>query len=303
MTLASESIETVKATGDLTDSTLFKVLDGLSPVHGVSRYPGVGRWTKHLDPKQLHPCVYGYHLARGPQVLRWLGPTLYVAESCPDHPPVDDDDKLVTCRVRLVRRFDRWNDVTARLFAADCAEAALLGERASGREPDERIWAAVDAARRYARGEIQFAALSTAWEAAWDAAAAARVAARGTAAAAAAAAARAARATAAAGAKGAAGNAAEAAAEAAAAARAAAVRAAGAVWYTAEAAAEAAAAAAEAAAWDTAPAAALDAAPAAALDAAAWGAKVALYRRLCAYLEGAPIPPVEPLYGKETPGE
>src|SRR5690606_2288105 len=92
---------------------LFKVLDGLSPVHGVSRYPGVGRWTKHLDPARLHPCVYGYHLARGPQVLGWLGPTLYVAEACPDHPPVDDGHKLVTCRVRLVRRFDRWNDVTA----------------------------------------------------------------------------------------------------------------------------------------------------------------------------------------------
>jgi len=271
MALVSESIATVKATSDLTDSTLFKVLDGLSPVHGVSRYPGVGRWTKHLDPARLHPCVYGYHLAQGPQVLGWLGPTLYVAEACPDHPPVDDGHKLVTCRVRLVRRFDRWNDVTARLFAADCAEAALLGERMSGREPDKRIWAAVDAARRFARGEIQFAALSAAWEAAWDAAAAARVAARGTAAAAAAAAARAARAAAAAAAKGAAGNAAE--------------------------------AAAEAAAWDTAPAAALDAAAAAALDAAAWGAKVALYRRLCAYLEGAPIPPVEPLYGKETLGE
>jgi len=241
---------------DLTDSTLFKVLDGLSPVHGgVGRYPSVGRWTtRHLDPQQLEPCVYGYHLTRGPQVLGWLGPTLYVAEACPDHPPVDDGHKLVTCRVRLVRRFDRWNDVTARLFAADCAEAALLGERASGREPDERIWAAVDAARRYARGEIQFAALSAAWEAAWEAAAAARVAARDTAKAAAAAAARAARATAAAAAKGAAGNAAE--------------------------------AAAEAAAWDTA-------------EAAAWDAKVALYRRLCAYLEGAPIPPVEPLYGKE----
>jgi len=239
----------------LTD-TLYKVLDGLSPVHGgVGRYPSVGRWTtRHLNPQQLKPCVYGYHLTRGPQVLGWLGPTLYVAEACPDHPPVDDGHKLVTCRVRLVRRFDRWNDVTARLFAADCAEAALLGERMSGREPDERTWGAVDAARRYARGEIQFAALSAAWEAAWEAAAAARVAARDTAKAAAAAAARAARATAAAAAKGAAGNAAE--------------------------------AAAEAAAWDTA-------------EAAAWDAKVALYRRLCAYLEGAPIPPVEPLYGKE----
>src|SRR5690606_8414079 len=146
---------------DLTDSTLFKVLDGLSPVHGgVGRYPGVGRWTRHLDPQQLQPCVYGYHLARGKQVLNWLAPDLYVAEPCPDHQPVDDGHELVTCRVRLVRRLDRWDETTARLFAADCVEAALLGERMSGREPDERSWAAVDAARRFARGEIRSAALS-----------------------------------------------------------------------------------------------------------------------------------------------
>src|SRR5690606_29775030 len=130
-------------------------------------------------------------------------------------PPVDDGNKLVTCRVRLVRRLDRWDETTARLFAADCAEAALLGERASGREPDERTWAAVDAARRYARGEIDRGEFNAA-RAAEAADAAVRAAAvRYTA---------------------------EAAAEAAAAARAAAVR------YTAEAATRAAAAAAEAAA-------------------------------------------------------
>src|SRR5690606_8357476 len=125
------------------------------------------------EPQQLQPCVYGYHLTRGPQVLRWLGPTLYEAEACPDHPPVDDGHKLVTCRVRLVRRLDRWDETTARLFAADCAEAALLGERMSGREPAERSWAAVDAARRFARGAIRSAALAAA-RAARDAARAAR---------------------------------------------------------------------------------------------------------------------------------
>src|SRR5690606_21686236 len=103
------------AMGDLTDSTLFKALNGYEPVHGGDgRYPGVGRWTRHLDPAWLQPCVYGYHLTRGPQVLGWLGPTLYVAEACPDHPPVDDGNKLVTCRVRLVRRLDRCDETSAR---------------------------------------------------------------------------------------------------------------------------------------------------------------------------------------------
>jgi len=219
---------------DLTDTTLFKALDGLRPVHGGDgRYPGVGRWTRHLDPDRLQPCVYGYHLTRGPQVLRWLGSTLYVTEACPDHDMVVAADKVVTCRVRLVRRLDRWDAVTARLFAADCAEAALLGERASGMEPDERSWALVDAARRFARGEIDRGELD-----------AARTAAR---------------------------TAARAAAGAAA-------------WYARTTAWYATSTDAATATWD------------------AWDdAQDAQYRRLCAYLEGSPIPPVEPLYGKETP--
>lgn len=148
---------------DLSHDTLFKALDGVNPVNGGDgRYPGVGRWTRHLDPDRLEPCRYGFHLARGPQVLEWLAPTLYVAEACPDHSPVEAGGKVVTCRVRLVERLDRWDETTARLFAADCAEAALLGERACGREPDERSWLAVEAARRFARGEIGRAELSDA---------------------------------------------------------------------------------------------------------------------------------------------
>jgi len=157
---------------DLTDQTLFKSLNGLRPrIADTSyRYPGVGQWTRHLDPSSLAPCKVGYHIARGAQVLEWLGPTIYVAEACPDHGPIEGGDKLVTCRVRLVERLNRWNETTARLFAADCAEVALLAERAAGREPDERSWAAVVAARRFARGDIDRSALGAAWDAAGDAA-------------------------------------------------------------------------------------------------------------------------------------
>ena len=38
-------------------------------------------------------------------------------------------------------------------LACDCAERALQRERYAGREPDPRSWAAVEVARRYARGE------------------------------------------------------------------------------------------------------------------------------------------------------
>ena len=66
------------------------------------------------------------------------------------------------------------SDAQLRLVACGVAESALLRERAAGREPDARSWAAVEAGRRHARGEIDDAALRSAWSAAaWSAAAAA----------------------------------------------------------------------------------------------------------------------------------
>jgi hypothetical protein len=150
--------------------TFYKVLNGLSATNGgAHRYPGVGRWTRHLHPNRLEPCSYGYHLAKDVQLLDWLGPTIYQAEPCPDHPPIAAGGKWVTCRVRLVAKLP-WDDRVARLFAADVAEAALLGERASGREPEGRSWAAVEVARRFAVGEATAAERAAAGAAAWDAA-------------------------------------------------------------------------------------------------------------------------------------
>jgi hypothetical protein len=55
--------------------TFYKVLDGLSATNGGDhRYPGVGRWTRHLTPTGCMPCSYGYHLAEDVQLLDWLGP-------------------------------------------------------------------------------------------------------------------------------------------------------------------------------------------------------------------------------------
>jgi hypothetical protein len=59
---------------------------------------------------------------------------------------------------------------TLRLIAAEYIERALLGERESGREPDARSWAAVEAARLYARREIGAVALAAARADATDAA-------------------------------------------------------------------------------------------------------------------------------------
>ena len=171
---------------------LFKTLDGLRPATADTdyRYPGVGRWTRRLDPDKLRLCGYGYHYVTDGQVLDWLAATIYEAEPCSEHAPLTDGDKSVTCRLRLVRRFDGWNDRTARLFAADCAERVLpLFE---GLYPDDsRPRDAIVAARRFVNGEIGFvesasaamfaktasiaastAASTAAWAAAWAASAA-----------------------------------------------------------------------------------------------------------------------------------
>ena len=156
----------------------WKTLNGRTPTIADTRYRyPVGQWTRHLDPADLVVCGYGYHLAKDADVLDWFDATLYTAEPCQEHGIVlEGDNKVVTCRTRLTR-VKAWNDRTARLFAADCAERALQRERDVGREPDERSWAAVEAARQYALGQISRQKMAAAWAAgvaAWEAAWAAR---------------------------------------------------------------------------------------------------------------------------------
>lgn len=259
----------------LDHDTLFKALDGTVAPVAEYRYP-IGRWTKHLDPATLQPFKVGYHLARGPRVLPHLTSDLYVAEPCPEHGLIEVDERLLTCRVSLTR-IATWNERTARLWAADCVESALLGEQMCGREPDVRSWGAVDATRQYADGligvnELESAragAESAAWAAVQPipelvAELAARVAAR---------------------------HAAEAAA-----------------WTAAQpdtsAALRAVVAATSEAAWNAWYAveagAARDVTEAAVRYAAEAGwssAQITLYDRFLVYLNGAELPPVQPLYG------
>ena len=105
--------------------TYYKVLNS----DGSACHGGNGKW--HL-PKGKRPgkwmpnianpilCERGYHLVKDAQLLEWLGPTIYVAEY--RGATVRDSTKLVAEQARLVSRVDTWNDRTARLFAADCAE-------------------------------------------------------------------------------------------------------------------------------------------------------------------------------------
>src|SRR5690606_3074010 len=115
------------------------------------------------------PCNRGYHLCRdAADLLKWLGPTIWVAEV--DGKVVAHRDKVVAERARLLRRLP-WDERTAREFAADCAERALAVYEAAY-PGDDRPRRAVEVARAYARGEAtrdELSARAAACAAAWAA--------------------------------------------------------------------------------------------------------------------------------------
>lgn len=145
---------------------------------GKGVWPVPGEWLEVNGA--LVPCSNGLHLCAREHLVSWLGPTIWEAEyegECIDH-----GDKLVVRRARLVRQVETWNDRTARLFAADCAERALPIFEAH-RPGDARPREAIASARAFARGEISAAAraaaraasaaaMDAAMDAAWSASAA-----------------------------------------------------------------------------------------------------------------------------------
>ena len=167
---------------------LFKVLTaGGTGAHSSYEWPlpqngKPGAWTPYLKG-HLIVCSYGYHLCREQDLIHFLdaGPVIYEAGAYRDRVVLTDNDKVVVRKARLVRRLHTWNDRTARLFAADCAENVLpIFEKKSPN--DDRPRKAIEAARAFARGEIDRNQLAAAWAAAWAAASAAAWAAAGAAA-------------------------------------------------------------------------------------------------------------------------
>jgi hypothetical protein len=80
-------------------------------------------------------------------------------------------DKLAGTRRTVVWSLtQRQTDRALREFACRCAEGALLEERAAGREPDPRSWAAIEVARRHSAGRATDEELAAASDAARDAA-------------------------------------------------------------------------------------------------------------------------------------
>ena len=109
-------------------AALYKVtdLDG-RPLHG-----GTGRWPLPQDGQPgrwrsvrglLVPCQRGLHLVTLEQLPFWLGPVIWEAEAAGER--IDEQDKIVVRRARLIRRVEAWTPQLARQFTAECTDRAI----------------------------------------------------------------------------------------------------------------------------------------------------------------------------------
>jgi hypothetical protein len=154
----------------MSNTVLYKVLGP----NGEACKGGKGVW--HLPTKdspaawmpevRVNPCYSGYHLCTMEQLPRWLGPTIWVVEGRGEM--VDHGDKLVYAEARIIGATG-WNQRSARLYAADCAEHVLhiFGNKYPN---DTRPYEAIQAARQFANGEISLDELKIKRTAAADAA-------------------------------------------------------------------------------------------------------------------------------------
>lgn len=138
--------------------------DGTGPYSGVT-WPLDGSWIAAVG--DLDPCSNGIHVCRREDVIQWLNARIFQVECGGES--VTADNKVVFRRARIISEYTTWNERIQRLFAADCAEAVLHIFEAELPD-DDRPRKAIAAARAFARGAIDTAALAAARAAAWDAA-------------------------------------------------------------------------------------------------------------------------------------
>ena len=136
------------------------------PVLRDGRPVVVGEWSDHDGPLVL--CESGLHASEDIlDALRYAPGAVCCRVEC-DGEIVRAADKFVCRRRRVLWIVDA--DRLAREWALDCAERALVRERESGREPDERSWRAVEVGRAYLSGAAGSEELDAARAAAWAAA-------------------------------------------------------------------------------------------------------------------------------------
>ena len=120
-----------------------------------------GKWMPEIEG-ELELCENGYHICRTADLVHWLDEAIFEVEY--DGEIVEDDNKCVVRKARLLRRVESWNKKSARLFAADCAEHVLhIYEKEF--PDDDRPRKAIQAARDYANEKITKDELAAAWAA------------------------------------------------------------------------------------------------------------------------------------------
>jgi hypothetical protein len=132
------------------------------PYQGGASIP-YRKWTPDIKPEL---CVSGWHACRWEDALEHISDQLWSCELRGDI--VAGDDKVAATSMRIQRRV-RLDDRALRLFAADCAEQALRIFY-KVRPGDDRPAKAIEAARRFADGQISQIEMAAAGDAAGDAA-------------------------------------------------------------------------------------------------------------------------------------
>lgn len=127
-----------------------------------------GEWMPLI--KRLEPCRSGYHVCEVGDLLKWLGPAIFVVEVRGDS--IRHGKKTVVQQARLVRQTP-WDGKIAAAFALDCAQQALNREKRAGRTPDKRLFDAIKVSRRFLKGEATLEEMQSAEAAARSAEAAA----------------------------------------------------------------------------------------------------------------------------------
>jgi hypothetical protein len=125
----------------------------------------VGKTYEAVGPLEL--CLNGMHASQRAIDALDYAPGAVVCRVALDGEITDGTDKLVARRRTVLWMLDATTILHE--FGCWCAERALTNERSQGREPDPHSWAAVEAKRKWLRGEITDQELAAAWAAAWAA--------------------------------------------------------------------------------------------------------------------------------------
>lgn len=121
----------------------------------------------HVDPP-IKLCKRGLHWSRRALDALKYAPGPVACRDQVSGEVLEGDDKAVATDRECLWMVDATQ--TLHEFACWYAEQALLREREAGREPDPRSWAAIEAKRKWLKGEIDDNQLDAAYIAARDAA-------------------------------------------------------------------------------------------------------------------------------------